>query len=239
MSFIVNLLHTIFIYIFVVITFIVGTMITTIVALFASNKQHVFQKAANIWAKIIIAVSRTKVKVEGIENIPADQPLVLAANHQSAADILILLANIPLFFKFVIKRELFKVPIFGTYLRLAGYIPIDRFKTLKAHKTLYDTSKQIRRGETILIFPEGTRTRDGSLGQFKRGSLVIAKQSGVPVLPIAISGSFDIMPRGTFIIHPSKVKLTIGEPIPVNDKDMEKTIHKVRSKIESMLKESF
>jgi 1-acyl-sn-glycerol-3-phosphate acyltransferase len=221
------------------ITFVVGLCFATGCALFSRDKEKTFQTAAKIWARLLAKVSRVSVTVEGFENLPLHQSIVLAVNHQSAADILILLAYLPTYFKFVAKKELFKIPLFGTYLKLAGYIPIDRHKTLTAHKTLYDTSKLIRRGSSILIFPEGTRTRDGNLGQFKRGSLVIARQAGVPIVPVAISGSFNILPRGTFIINPSKVKLTIGEPLAAGDKEMDLTTHKVRSKILSMLKEDF
>lgn len=235
----INTLHTIFFYLVLAVTFVVGTTLALIIAIFSRNRQRVFQKAAKIWAKMLAQVSRITVKIEGESNLPKKGNFVLASNHQSAADILILLAYVPTYFKFIAKRDLFKVPIFGTYLRLAGYIPIDRHKTLKAHKTLYDTSKKIEGGDSILIFPEGTRTLDGNLGPFKRGSLFIAKQAGVPIVPIAISGSFNIMPRGTFTIHPSKVKLSFGEPIPVNEKDIDKTINRVRSKILSMLKENF
>ncbi|MFA4857725.1 MAG: lysophospholipid acyltransferase family protein [Candidatus Margulisiibacteriota bacterium] len=236
---IINSLHSIFFYLFVAVTFLVGMLITMAAALFSKDKERTFQNAARIWAKLLARISRIKVKVEGMENLPHNQPVVLAANHQSAADILILLAYIPTYFKFVAKRELFKVPLFGSYLRLAGYIPIDRQSNLKAHKTLYDISKLIRAGDSILIFPEGTRTRTGELGPFKRGSLVIAQQAGVPVVPIAISGSFNIMPKGTRVINPTKVKLSIGEPIPVEHHSMEEILNRVRSKITSMLKEDF
>lgn len=239
MNRLINILHTIFFYLALVVTFILGTTLASLLAIFSKNRQRVFQNAAKIWAKTMASISRITVKVEGLGNLPKNGNFLLASNHQSAADILILLAYLPIYFKFIAKSELFKIPIFGTYLKLAGYIPIDRHRTLKAHKTLYDTTKKIKSGDSILIFPEGTRTQDGSLGPFKRGSLFIAKQAGVPIVPIAISGSFDIMPRGTFTIHPSRVKLSFGEPVPVNEKDIDKTINRVRSKILSMLKDNF
>jgi 1-acyl-sn-glycerol-3-phosphate acyltransferase len=214
-------------------------LLSIIAALFSKDKEHSFQHSAKIWARLLSRFSRVKVTVEGLENLPKNGSFVLAANHQSAADILILLAYLPCYFKFVAKRELFKVPLFGTYLRLAGYIPIDRQSNLKAHKTLYDTSKLIRAGDSVLIFPEGTRTRNGKLGPFKRGSLVIAQQAGVPIVPVAICGSFSIMPKGTRIINPTHVRLSIGEPIPVEHHNMDEILNRVRSKILSMLKEEF
>ena len=161
---------------------------------------------------------------------------MIAANHQGAADIPILLGGLPITFLFAIKKELFKVPIFGWYLKKAGYFPVDREMVLNAYKLVDKMVTLLKNGDRILIFPEGTRSRDGSLGNFKRGSLLAALKSGVPVLPVAISGSYDILPKGAKFFSPSQVRLSIGKPIYfTNDLEYEAKMAEVRQSIAEML----
>ncbi|PIS30258.1 1-acyl-sn-glycerol-3-phosphate acyltransferase [Candidatus Saganbacteria bacterium CG08_land_8_20_14_0_20_45_16] len=231
-----NFLRTILFYLILVITFFVGSTIALISSLFIRPRAKAFQVAAHIWAKLLVKVSGIRCEVRGAENIPKDKAVIFAANHQGAADILIVLACLPTTFRFAIKKELFKVPVFGWYLRSADYFPIDRKLILSVYRTVENIIGYIKEGASVLIFPEGTRTQTGELGKFKRGSLLAALKSGAPIVPLAISGSFDLMPKGSFVINPHPVKFSIGKPIEItNEADYESKVEEVRSAIEEML----
>lgn len=235
-SMIIRVLHTVFFYLLTIIGFFAGTAIALFFAPFSKTRHRPFQVAAHYWARFLSVFSRIKVTVSGLENIPKDKAVILVANHQGAADILLLLAKLPVLFRFAIKKELFKIPVFGIYLKLAGYFSIDRKVVLSAYRTVGKITEIIKQGENVLIFPEGTRSKTGELGRFKRGSLLAALKSGAPIVPIAISGSFKIMPRGTFLIHPHPVKLTIGQPINIaSEEDYDNKVAEVRESIARML----
>jgi 1-acyl-sn-glycerol-3-phosphate acyltransferase len=231
-----RMLHSIFFYFLTVVSFFVGTTLTLFFIPFSRSKTRPFQVAAHLWARFLAFFSGVRVKTTGLENIPKDRALILAANHQGAADILIVLAFLPIGFRFAIKKELFKTPFFGWYLKKAGYFSIDRDVVLSAYRTLETITDILKDGESVLIFPEGTRTRSGELGKFKRGSLLAALKSGAPIVPIAISGSFNIMPRGTWLFYPHPVKLSAGKPIYVRSEgDYNSKVEEVREAIARML----
>jgi 1-acyl-sn-glycerol-3-phosphate acyltransferase len=213
MKLILQILHTSAFYIILAVTFMVGTTITLPFSLFTRKRYRPFQFAAKVWSRMLIFLSGARVTVSGLENIPGSGPLIFASNHQGAADILLLLAYLPRYFRFIIKKELFKIPFFGRYLRLAGYISIDREVALASYKSLGSAAQVLESRECILIFPEGTRSRTGDVGMFKRGSLMMALQTGATVVPIGISGSFKMMRRGSFLINLVPISLKVGKPI--------------------------
>ena len=210
-----GLIRTIWFYFILVLSFFFGTSLVLLFSIFGSEEQKTikFQKAAHIWAKFMVWVSRIPVTASGLENLPENEPLILASNHQGAADILILLSCIPLRFTFIVKKELFSVPIFGWYLKKAGYVGVDRGTKRGAVTLFIEASKRLKAGDHILVFPEGARSPDGKLHEFKRGSLLLAFKSKVRVVPIAISGSFEIMPIKTHFINPFPVKVKIAKPM--------------------------
>ena len=231
-----KLLRTIFVFLLVVASYFAGITLTYFFVPFVRPKTRLYQTAAHYWARAIGFFSGIKVETSGLENIPRHTPLILVANHQGAADIPVLLAYLPVRFRFAIKKELFKIPIFGWYLRQAGYFPIDRQVILSAYKTLDQIIGILKAGESVMIFPEGTRSRDGSLGKFKRGSLMAALKSGAPVMPIAIDGSYNIMPKGTYLLNPSRIRLSVGKPIYItNENEYDKKVEEVREAIAKML----
>jgi 1-acyl-sn-glycerol-3-phosphate acyltransferase len=129
-------------------------------------------------------------------------------------------------FRWLAKEELFRIPLFGHAMRSIGYIPIDRADRRKALESLATAAEQVRRGTSIVIFPEGTRSLDGVLQNFKKGGILLAIRSQQPILPISISGSHKILPKkGTIMIRPGTIRMTIGKPIPtrqltVKDRDL-------------------
>jgi 1-acyl-sn-glycerol-3-phosphate acyltransferase len=197
----------------------------------ADNKIH---KVANLWAKILLFICNIKVKVIGEENILRGKPQIFMANHQSDFDILISLAYIPVQFRWIAKKELFAIPVFGAAMRSAGYIEIDRSNRVKALHSIDEAALSIRKGKSIMTFPEGTRGRDGEIKPFKQGSFHLAVKSGVPIVPVSIIGSGRIMPKRSLRIKPGQIKLVIGKPVDVKNFDIEKRhelIEQVRNAI--------
>jgi 1-acyl-sn-glycerol-3-phosphate acyltransferase len=184
----------------------------------ADNKIH---KVANLWAKILLFISNTRVKVIGTDNILYGKPQIFMANHQSDFDILISLAYIPAQFRWIAKKELFAIPIFGAAMRSAGYIEIDRSNHEKAMQSIDEAALRIRSGKSIMTFPEGTRSRDGEIKAFKQGTFHLAIKSGAPIVPVSIIGSGRIMPKRSLRIRPGQIKMVIGKPVEVKNYDIE------------------
>ena len=143
------------------------------------------------------------------------------ANHQSDFDILIVLGHIPGQFRWIAKKELFHIPIFGAAMKTAGYIEIDRHNHEKALQSLDEAALRIREGKSVMSFPEGTRSRDGEIKAFKQGIFHLAIKSGVPIVPVSIIGSGKIMPKRSLKITPGRVKMVIGKPVDVKSYTIE------------------
>jgi 1-acyl-sn-glycerol-3-phosphate acyltransferase len=171
------------------------------------------QGLATWWAGSICRVSGVEVAVSGTEQLDPEKPYIFAANHQSQFDILVLQGFLGVNFRWLAKKELFAVPIWGAAMRGAGYIPIDRSHGRKAIKSLDEAAKKIGAGTSVIIFPEGTRSRDGKLHDFKAGAMVLAIKSGVPIVPVAIIGTYAILPKGKLLMNPGKVRIRVGQPI--------------------------
>jgi 1-acyl-sn-glycerol-3-phosphate acyltransferase len=184
----------------------------------ADNKIH---KVANLWGKILLLICNTRVEVIGKENILHNKPQIFMANHQSDFDILIALAYIPVQFRWIAKKELFNIPIFGAAMRSAGYIEIDRQNREKALQSLDEAALRIREGKSVMTFPEGTRSRSGEIKPFKQGTFHLAIKSGVSIVPVSIIGSGQIMPKRSLKISSGKVKLVIDKPIDVKNYTLE------------------
>jgi 1-acyl-sn-glycerol-3-phosphate acyltransferase len=134
-------------------------------------------------------------------------------NHQSNFDIPVLLGHLTVQFRWLAKKELFKIPIFGHAMRNVGYISIDRSDRQSAFESLKVAAEKIKSGVSVLIFPEGTRSRDGKIRPFKKGGFVMAIDSGVPIVPVVITGTRSIMPKGRFRVYPGHVSMVIHKPI--------------------------
>jgi 1-acyl-sn-glycerol-3-phosphate acyltransferase len=154
-----------------------------------------------------------RVRVVGAERMDPAAAVICMSNHQSNFDIPVLLGYLPVPFRWLAKAELFKIPVFGRAMRGAGYIPIDRSDRPAAIASLRQAAAAIRGGVSVVIFPEGTRSPDGTLKPFKKGGFVMAIEAGVPIVPVALRGTFDIMPKNRLLIRPRDVTLTIGAPI--------------------------
>ena len=206
----------------------------SVVFSFFANAENNVHKVARIWASILLKISNTKVRVIGSENVLRGKPQIFMANHQSDFDILISLAYIPGQFRWIAKKELFAIPVFGQAMKSAGYIEIDRQNHEKAMHSLDLAALRIREGKSVMTFPEGTRSRDGEIKAFKQGLFYLAIQSGVPIVPISIIGSGAIMPKRSLKVKPGKITLVIDKPISVKGYTLEnrqELINKVRQVI--------
>lgn len=226
-------IHTFIIVVWVVSITIVLGIIVIAIALF-SRKGDVAHLLARFWAKSILVVSGVHVRLKGFEHLNSLQSCILMSNHQSNFDIPVLLGRIPIQFRWLAKAELFRIPIFGRGMRGCGYISIDRSNRKSAFLSLKEAARKIREGVSVLVFPEGTRSMDGKIIDFKKGGFVLAVDAGVPIVPIVISGTRTVMPKGRLLIESRDVVMEILSPIDTSGytrKTKEDLMQKVRNSI--------
>jgi len=187
----------------------------------ARNKRCICREAPRGWARQLLWISSAKVAFENLEVIDAERPQILVANHVSWYDVLALV-SIPGTSLFVAKKELAKVPIFGRAIGGCGHIFINRQDRNSAVESLAVARDLLEKeSPTIIMFPEGTRSKTGELQTFKKGAFVLAIQTGVDIVPAAIIGSRDVMNKGSLKISPGTITVRFGTPIPVAGLDMD------------------
>ena len=168
------------------------------------------------WARSLLWAAGVKVEVEGLDHLPPGEPAIVVANHESWFDVFALVVHLPVDYRFVGKVELTRIPFFGRSWLACGHIAIDRSDRQKAIESLREAGESLRRdGAVVVMFPEGTRSPDGRLLPFKKGAFVLALQTGVPVVPVGVSGSRNIMTKGSWRIRPGTIVVRVGPPIPV------------------------
>jgi 1-acyl-sn-glycerol-3-phosphate acyltransferase len=171
-------------------------------------------RVARAWARALLAVSGVRVKAEGLEHVVSPGSYVFISNHLSFMDTPVVLANIPVQFRFLAKRGLFQIPFLGQHLSRAGHIPVPREDARAAVKTMQLAAETIRQKKiSLLMFPEGGRSHNGELQPFKEGAAYIAIRAGVPLVPVAITGTRKLLPWGSGIVLPGCVRLQILKPI--------------------------
>jgi len=181
------------------------------------GNRFMYRKAEHFWAWSLMKLGGISLEINGGENLPGKETVVYMANHQSNLDWPIIFRTIPGQYLFLAKQELFDLPVFGTYMRLQGYIPIERTRIKKSFKTYQSIIDLIRRGNSIVIYPEGTRSRSEELQGFKTFSFSFLKEVKVRVVPVAIDGSVNIQKKGSKLINPGRVKVNILPPVDLSD----------------------
>ncbi len=190
------------------------------------------------WARVVSKALGISCSLEGGSKIEPGTSYIVAPNHQSIADILPVLGALPLRFRWVLKRELLRIPFFGWGLRGAGAVGLDRSDSSKSVEKMQKAQDTLTDGWSLLVYPEGTTTWDGTLLPFKKGPFMMALQTGVPILPVTTNGSFKMLPRGARIVRPGHVTVTIGDPIPTGGldlNDLPALMEKTRTAIEKHL----
>lgn len=166
------------------------------------------------WGRTICRLAKVRVRLEGLEHIDPAQTYIFAGNHASQFDIFAFQGYFPYDFRWIAKKELFALPVFGQAMRRVGYIAVDRSQGRQAMKSLDDAAAQIAAGKSVLIFPEGTRSADGRLQEFKAGAILLAIKAGVPIVPVGFNGSHAVLPKGKLLARAGEIVLRIGRPIP-------------------------
>lgn len=198
----------------------------------------VFKTVQN-WARSLVNLAGTKINVIGEENIPKNEAVVFVSNHQGNFDIPILLGYLNKHKAFIAKKEITKMPIISTWMKYMNCVFMDREDIRQSLQSINQGIEYIKEGYSMVIFPEGTRSIDGQLGEFKPGSLRLASKSGAPIVPITIKGSNKIMGKNSFIIKPADVDVIISAPIyPTSVKDTNKLTEIIRDIIKGHLEEA-
>ena len=189
--------------------------LATIVGVALAPRFDVPIRMGGLWSRVMLRAVGVRAEYEGLEHSRPDGPCVFVSNHQSIVDIWAVTPVLPRSALFVAKHSLFRIPVLGWAMRMAGFIPIDRQRLGKAIRSLGSAEAQLRGGRPVILFPEGTRSRDGRLATFKKGAFHLALGARVPVVPIAISGSWDVIRPRAVRVRPGTVRVTFSEPIAI------------------------
>jgi 1-acyl-sn-glycerol-3-phosphate acyltransferase len=174
----------------------------------------VYVRMTRAWARVALWSSGSDAELHGLEHVVPGEPFILVANHVSWFDIFAIAAKLPVDYHFVAKKELEKVPVFGLAWRVAGHISIDRGNRESAARSLRKAGEQMREQKSVVvIFAEGTRSRSGRLLPFKKGAFVLAQETGIPIIPTVVTGSFDIMRPDTFVVRPATIHVYFEPPV--------------------------
>ncbi len=188
---------------------------------------------ASKWAKDLLKLAGAKVTVIGAENVPVDGAVLFVSNHQGSFDIPLLLGCIDKPKAFVAKIEMVKMPIISTWMKHLNCVFMDRNDLRQSLKVMNDATEYLKQGYSMVIFPEGTRSKGGPMGEFKAGSLRIAVKANVPIVPVTIKGSFKLMEQNGFLIKPAEIEIVISEAIETRDltkeqlKELNERVHSV------------
>ena len=209
----------------------------TVAAIFSVTGNLAFN-ISKLWAWTMLIVTGVRVHIKGRETIKEGMQYVIISNHQSQYDILALVTSLNIQFRWVIKKELLYVPLFGWALYAAKNVFIDRNNREKAIASINKAVNRLPQGVSLLVFAEGTRSKDGTLQKFKKGGFTIAIERKMPILPVVVKGSRAILPKGSLIFHSGNIEVVVCDPIPADQythETIEDLINKTHNVIEHEL----
>lgn len=195
-------------------TVVLGTISITLCTLIPGGSALI--PLARLWSWLVLRTCGVRATASYHPDLDPARPCVYMANHQSQFDIPALVLGMPAGFRIVAKRELLHIPIFGWALWLAGFVFIDRRDRERAIRSLERAARRVRRGTSIVVFAEGTRSPDGRLLPFKKGGFILALQAGVPIVPVSIRGGHAVLPKGSLRVRPGTIEVIFGAPIPTS-----------------------
>jgi len=210
-------------------------------SIFDKNGSFIHRWAAVPWAKMILVVAKIlgiEVELRGKINRDLKKAKIFMTNHQSYFDIFALLAYLPHDFRFIMKKELMEIPLLGYAMKKVGYIGIDRENPRAALRSLKEASEKLHQGISLLIFPEGTRSPDGSLLPFKKGGFKLAIKTGAEIVPIGISGSAKIASKGRLRLRKGRFSIGFGSPIDskrFSRRDIDRLMELTRERIRMLI----
>jgi 1-acyl-sn-glycerol-3-phosphate acyltransferase len=183
-----------------------------------NRKGKIFRWVSRAWSRLLLALFGVTVETRGLSRVNRSAPYVFMSNHASHVDSLALAVSIPHPLHWVFKKELSKIPVFGWVLLSLGQIMVDRRNAKQSRTALSNAASALAGNNSVLIYVEGTRSKDGKLQPLKKGGFYIALQAGLPIVPVRISGSHDIVPSGSLRVRPGRVVVEMFDPIPTEGK---------------------
>ena len=211
--------------------------LASFVSYFFSDREKVLHAFATVWCKAIMGTIASPVKVTGLDQIDTSKPHVYAVNHGSALDIPVLYANLPFQFRIVFKSELLAYPLVGGHLKRSGQVCIDQQNPMRSVADIRSAVKSLRAGMPLVIFPEGGRTPDGEIKPFLPGAFFLAIRAQVDIVPVALVGTFELLPMNTYHIKSRPLEMRVGKPIStahLKPRDMEMLSAQVKSAMEEL-----
>jgi 1-acyl-sn-glycerol-3-phosphate acyltransferase len=232
------LLKTIFVWTLAGIITIVLAICALLTVPFDRRGRVVHLLYARSWGWLILKIAGVKTQVAGLEHVDPRKTCIYMCNHLGSFDIFALLAYLPVQFRWLAKVELFKIPMLGWGMRAAGYISLDRSKRRQTYQSMEIAARKIREETSVVIFPEGSRSFDGAMQPFMNGGFTLAIRAGVPIVPISIHGTWEIMPRTTKRVKKGTIRIVIDRPIETKDctmmdrkRLMEETERRIRANL--------
>ena len=200
--------------------FLIATILTAIIVIvgcFLGGERFFSFYPGMYWSKFTCFISLCPVKIKGRENLKKNQSYIFVSNHQGAYDIFLIYGFLNLPIKWVMKQNLRKIPFVGKACEKAGFIFVDNSSPKAAIKTIAEAEAKLKNGASIVIFPEGSRSLTGKLDKFKKGAFQMSLDLKLPIVPVTINGTFEVMPRGSLRLNPHKIEMIIHEPILIED----------------------
>ena len=211
--------------------FMILWFIASYIATLADSSGNLAHRCLTFWARSSLALAGLRVHIEGLERLDPEMTYVFMANHASFLDILLAFAYFPYNFRFIIKEEIFSIPFIGWALRRSGQIPIDRQNPRRALKSLKQAAGLLKEGISLVVFPEGTRTPNGKLQEFKATLFVLPIRARISVVPVLIEGTFQALKRGSVLLNPVPLRLTFYDPIPpASFKDRDRGVYSEKAR---------
>jgi len=205
-----------------------------IVAGWVDRTGNLSHRISSLWARWLCELNGIQVEVSGMENIMRDRAQIFVANHQSYFDIFALSGYVPVQLRWVAKASLFRIPFVGWSMKAAGYIGVDRSNRKKAYQSFLATIEKVKQGYSVVIFPEGTRSENGTIGPFKKGGHLLAVRSQVPMVPVTLVGTGKIIKKKSMVINPGPIRIILSPPIYLENSSAhagEDTLESIRKTI--------
>jgi 1-acyl-sn-glycerol-3-phosphate acyltransferase len=205
----------------------------TVAGMFSHTGNLAFS-ISKLWAYIMLAVSFVRTEIRNIDKIHKGTSYIIISNHQSLCDIIVLVTTLGIQYRWIIKKEILKIPIFGYALYASRNIFIDRSNTTRAIESINKGINRLPKGVSVMVFAEGTRSPDGQIHEFKKGGFITAVTRKIPILPITVNGSRRVLPKESLTLNPGKIQVVIGDPIDTSGyttDTVQKLIDKTRQTI--------
>jgi len=234
----INLIYSFYAWALTGILFLSAFLLSSLKSIGSKNRELIYNSISHKITKILFKLLGVNINIQGQELIPQNYPVIFIVNHQSFIDINLLHSVIPVPFSFLSKKEMFSAPLIGWHMKLSGHLPIDRENKKDSYISLDKIIKKAQ-NKPIVIFPEGTRSNDGTLGNFKRGGMVVISKTSCPVVPIAIIGTNKLLPKKNilFDFYSRNIKVKFGHPIHFSNNaqnEREETI-KLQNELKTIL----